>query len=1090
MIRPDRSWVARERLGIVLVLCGVLVASSTLVAGVLFAPQINVAGTSAGGSTLVGTQGAQVSEGSVVLLDRHGEIAFERTDAVSYHDVSRLPNGTILAAYIDDGYTECGPYDSPCSRTGYRIIDPNSNTILREWNYPVRTGLNSEVHDVELLPSGEMLVVGMDRERVFTVAENGTVTWTWNASEFYDSPPDPTRTDWLHMNDVDRIGPGRYLVSVRNVNQLLILERGSGVVEVVNEDRDKSVLNHQHNPQYIDSETVLVADSENDRVVELEKDNGTWEVGWAIDSAGGIGFNWPRDADRLANGNTLITDSRNNRIVEVNRSGAVVWSRGVPNLPYEADRLPDEEANGTISYTDGSQSVQQGTQGADTTFDDRSASGGVSGGIVSTLESLVGMLRHAIALPYWVTWWVVPGLFGSTVLAIGGVTTHAYFVGFSTRGTGLGRVRRYTVELSSESKYAIAVGAATVTLVITSPVSWNYFDVHLFMLTWNDQFSNGWNVYASGNSNYPPLATYLFVALEELGRATAKNPIVEHTALTEVNWLRFVARVPLVLAYLATGHLLYRRWEWSVARYWLLTPPALLGALLVRYHFAFASVALLSWTALIPLNTFWGYQFDLLAVPLTLLACYSLLDERPERFGLYVAMGAMVKFYPAVLLPLGLARFSLQEQARATAVFGLIVGLVSIPFVLTAPGEYYYQLLGFQSSRFPQGLSPFHVPLLLFGYDTARFASVSFLKWFWQLLWIPLYGYIVLSAWTTEDDETLVLAIGAALLSLVALNKIGNLNYLVWPWPFLLFALDREYVSRYLPTGFILTSLSYVLTIQIPAAITDEKVLVIQELKWYNARDLLVLSYRGAAQPMFIEQLRSLNRIFGGLATDLYSNRFPVLIAIVAIHTFLLGALLWKLNGSIRNESIEDQLTRYATRLQQLAYAVRDGRTWVPTSLPLRSESIRYPAAIVNGLRGSILAPSSRHTLRSAQDSPETDRERDSTGEEQHLSEHRREHHEGDRRCHSFELVSDEGGRYQPNGAVVDRIREHEDRRRWEGGFESAQEPIGRVVVRGDVATYHIEIERDESRGDDRRDRETASVGRRDFVTLSWTFRR
>ena len=52
-------------------------------------------------------------------------------------------------------------------------------------------------------------------------------------------------------------------------------------------------------------------------MVELHERNGSWEVAWGVDSAQEVRFDWPRDADRLPNGNTLITDSRNNRVVEV-----------------------------------------------------------------------------------------------------------------------------------------------------------------------------------------------------------------------------------------------------------------------------------------------------------------------------------------------------------------------------------------------------------------------------------------------------------------------------------------------------------------------------------------------------------------------------------------------------------------------------------------------------------------------------------------------------------------------------------------------------------------------------------------------------
>ncbi|MFC7135595.1 aryl-sulfate sulfotransferase [Halobaculum litoreum] len=168
--------------------------------------------------------------------------------------------------------------------------------MAEEYGFPVRTETNSEIHDAEPLPGGGFAMTDMDHERILIV-EDGAVTWTWNASTLYDAPADPTRTDWLHINDIDRIGDGRFLVSVRNANQLVIVERtddgGSEVVEIVNADEagssdasctgngqlrdtdgdgdvrcgDPSILDHQHNPQWLGDGAVLVADSDNDRVV-------------------------------------------------------------------------------------------------------------------------------------------------------------------------------------------------------------------------------------------------------------------------------------------------------------------------------------------------------------------------------------------------------------------------------------------------------------------------------------------------------------------------------------------------------------------------------------------------------------------------------------------------------------------------------------------------------------------------------------------------------------------------------------------------------------------------------------------------------
>ena len=364
------------------------------------APDRTIGGTADAGdngtntTVLIGVQGP-AKGGSVTELAANGNVLWSYDggtdgDVISYQNVETLEDGTILTSFADDGYESCGPYESPCKRTGVRVIDPEPTpTVVSEWHYPVRTRKDSEVHDAEMLPSGDVLVADMEYEGILTVnMSTGERDWIWNASSYYSPPPDPTRTDWLHVNDVDRIGPGRYLVSVRNTNQLLIVERGEGVVEVINEDRDRDVLYEQHNPQWLGSGRVLVADSENDRVVELHRNDSTgkWYIAWAVTSAGGIDLSWPRDADRLPNGNTVITDSRNDRVVGVDESGDLVWSYATPPLPYEADVQPYGE--------------RAGLEKSSTTVDGGDVE--PSSSDVPGLSAVLGGLHHVVPVPYWI----------------------------------------------------------------------------------------------------------------------------------------------------------------------------------------------------------------------------------------------------------------------------------------------------------------------------------------------------------------------------------------------------------------------------------------------------------------------------------------------------------------------------------------------------------------------------------------------------------------------------------------------------------------------------------------------------------------
>ncbi len=325
--------------------------------------------------TLIGVQGS----GSYTS-GGYTELAGERLlrgQQDTYFDVSLLRDGRLLAAWMDEDREECGPYDAPCARTGFVVFEQDG-TVTQRYSFPVRSSTNSEVHDVEALPDGRFVFADMDRERV-VIVRDGEEVWQWNASSFYDAPADPTRRDWLHINDVDRIGDDRFLVSVRNANQLLVLERqeeGGRVVEVINADDggsddsctvrgrlsdtdgdgdvrcgDPEVFKEQHNPQWLGPGAVLVADSENDRVVELHERGGEWRPVWVLTGADGRSFSWPRDADRLPNGNTLVTDSRGRRVVEVTESGETVWSYSTGDgIVYEADRVPEGETVGGALY--------------------------------------------------------------------------------------------------------------------------------------------------------------------------------------------------------------------------------------------------------------------------------------------------------------------------------------------------------------------------------------------------------------------------------------------------------------------------------------------------------------------------------------------------------------------------------------------------------------------------------------------------------------------------------------------------------------------------------------------------------------------
>ena len=86
--------------------------------------------------------------------------------------------------------------------------------------------------------------------------------------------------------------------------------------------------------------SVLISKGESVKEVDILTQNIIWEM---------TGFSLAEDADRLNNGNTLITDYLLNTVMEVNEDKAIVWQFTTLDGPFDADRL----TNGNTLIADG-----------------------------------------------------------------------------------------------------------------------------------------------------------------------------------------------------------------------------------------------------------------------------------------------------------------------------------------------------------------------------------------------------------------------------------------------------------------------------------------------------------------------------------------------------------------------------------------------------------------------------------------------------------------------------------------------------------------------------------------------------------------
>jgi len=207
----------------------------------------------------------------------------------------------------------------------------------------------AEWHDHERVDGTHILVADMIDDQVFLVdTETELVEWRWDAQSDYPvEGGGPFPEDWVHLNDVDLLADGRVMVSLRNQDQVAFLDPETGLQEnwTLGSDGDHDTLYEQHNPDYIPESrggpAVVVADSENGRVVEYQRENGTWRQSWEYSDDR---MQWPRDADRLPNGNTLVADTHGSRLLEIAPNGSVVWSVPLAH-PYDVERLGTGEGS-------------------------------------------------------------------------------------------------------------------------------------------------------------------------------------------------------------------------------------------------------------------------------------------------------------------------------------------------------------------------------------------------------------------------------------------------------------------------------------------------------------------------------------------------------------------------------------------------------------------------------------------------------------------------------------------------------------------------------------------------------------------------
>lgn len=190
-------------------------------------------------------------------------------------------------------------------------------------------------HDIQMLPNGNVLF-NSGGASVSEVNPKKEIVWK------YDAKPTPANKGRVEVHACQRLADGSTLVAETGNKRLVEVDKDGKIVKEVPLTVNKPDPHRDtRNARKLDTGNYLVA-HEGDGCVREYDGSGkvVWEYKLDLNNRPRSGGHGPEghgtevySAVRLKNGNTLIGGGNNNRVVEVDKDGKIVWSIDQKELP-------------------------------------------------------------------------------------------------------------------------------------------------------------------------------------------------------------------------------------------------------------------------------------------------------------------------------------------------------------------------------------------------------------------------------------------------------------------------------------------------------------------------------------------------------------------------------------------------------------------------------------------------------------------------------------------------------------------------------------------------------------------------------------
>ena len=216
-------------------------------------------------------------------------------------------------------------YRNPLLRRHCRLTNGNNLLLLYE---PISEELTRQVQGGFISPNDPARMTG---DLVVETNPAGEIVYEWRSSDHLDPAEDiicplEGRGSWGGANDLTAVEQpsnrdAGFLISFRILNTVALADRATGEFCW---KWGPGHISHQHNPTLLDNGHVLLLDNGAHRrglsyslVIEVDPEDN--EIAWEYRGKPMNSFftHFTGGAQRLANGNTLITEGANGRIFEV-----------------------------------------------------------------------------------------------------------------------------------------------------------------------------------------------------------------------------------------------------------------------------------------------------------------------------------------------------------------------------------------------------------------------------------------------------------------------------------------------------------------------------------------------------------------------------------------------------------------------------------------------------------------------------------------------------------------------------------------------------------------------------------------------------